>query len=43
MVNDVVAGARSLKLASGHTGPRRVGGIRRGPPPSYARRAANTV
>jgi hypothetical protein len=43
MVNGVVAGAGSLKHASGHTGPRRVGGIRRRPPPCYARRAANTV
>ena len=32
MVNGVVAGAGSLKHASGHTGPRRVGGVRRGPP-----------
>jgi len=32
MVNGVVAGAGSLKHASGHTGPRRVGGVRQGPP-----------
>jgi hypothetical protein len=42
MVNGVVAGAGSLKHASGHTGPRRVGGVRQGRP-SYARRAAKTV